>query len=101
MWFEVGDFLRTKRCFEQKKTGRCGCRAQPKNACGIATAMAESADNMGLGRPANHTPDEIYKLVAWKRCGKSRRGRSCNHKACIRAERIVDWLATQTTQKAA
>jgi len=95
-WFAVADFLRTKRCFEAKKTGQCNCRAKPKNACGIATAMAESADNLGLGRIAVHSPQEIYKLVAWKRCGPSRRGGNCDHRMCILATELAEWIGTQT-----
>lgn len=89
-WLEVADFLLTKRCFEAKKTGNCNCRALPKRACTVAQEMAASCNNMADRCLASHTPEDIYKLVSWKRCGLSRRGRSCNHKACIWAERLLD-----------
>ena len=93
-WTRVADFLLTKRCFEAKKTGRCNCRAKIKNACGIAKSMAESAEQYALSLTADHSIAEIYRLVAWKRCGQSRGGKKCNHRGCIEAENCLLFLAS-------
>lgn len=91
-WLTVADFLRTKRCHEAKRTGVCGCRAKPKNACGVATEMAEACEELDSGRNGSRTPEDIAKLVRWKACGTSRRGGECQHRVCMKAEELAAWI---------
>lgn len=96
-WLTVADRAQTKKCDESRKYGRCNCGSGRKaNPCEKLEVIRQSAVNLDIGEPAELTVHEIQKWASYQTCAKSRDSRSCNHKACLLGEQIVDWLAEQT-----
>ncbi len=91
-WLDVADFLRSKRCFEARRTGSCNCGRGKRNACATATRMARSCVALDLNEPGEDGPEAILKVIVSKSCGLSKQGRECNHRGCMRSEHLAAWI---------
>lgn len=91
-WGAVADFAHDRMCDERRKYGRCNCKSRGKNPCFIAAQMEAAATAIMLEETSAIDPASIAKWVRSRTCGKSKSCQGCNHKGCIRAEEIVQWI---------
>lgn len=96
-WATIADRAQIKKCNEARKYERCNCGSGRKeNPCDKLEIIRQACVNLSIGESADMTIDEIKKWASYQICAKSRADRSCNHKACVIGEKIVDWLETTT-----
>jgi hypothetical protein len=94
-WNDVAEWCRGHTCFERQRTGLCSCKG--KQACFIGQSLADEAERLASGE--NGDTEAIAKFIARKTCHASRNGRACNHRGCIRAERIHAWVCETLKHK--
>lgn len=94
-WDTVYDWLRRHTCYEAQHTGTCSCPACKRTRAAMNTIIAFS-----IGTPTTGTIAQVIAVVHSKRCFKSQAGHHCNHKGCVTAEQVIEFLS-QTERKAA
>ena len=100
-WNLVEQWAQDKQCFEAQRYGRCNCRSRKGNPCERHQAVQQACQAISEGQASKLTLEEILKHVGNYRCNESRWGKHCNHRGCIRAEEIIDWLTELLQQQEA
>jgi hypothetical protein len=94
-WSIVAAWCLEHICFERQRCGVCGCKG--RRACRIGQELAQQCEALHAGTGTVEDMQAVLKFVKGKACGLSRGGKECNHRGCIRSERIQAWIADEVT----
>ncbi len=107
-WLAVADFVKSKTCDENRRYGRCCCRTRGKravNPCAHAntiTATAEALDSLSFDdadiSALSGDMDSVRRWVVKHTCYASQQGQPCQHRGCMHAETLLDWIDSQRPQ---
>jgi hypothetical protein len=92
-WAGVGDWIHQHICWTHQHSGSCHHKS-----CKAAVLLEQAAYDLDLGGESEYSPADFAKFVRQKQCHGFH---SCNHRGCINAEMVKDWLAAQEKKKAA
>jgi hypothetical protein len=90
-WNDVAVWCLEHICFERQRCGSCGCKG--RKACYNGQTLAQTCERLERDGGTVQDMESVLKFVRSKCCGMSRSGQECNHRGCIRAERVVGWIA--------
>ncbi len=100
-WWVMSDWFEQKTCRQHRYDGACYClsgrKGHKRNPCKRTQAVADACKELAQGERPSIDLDEIETRAGHHRCKYSR----CNHKGCIEADVVLDWLATYRRQQAA
>jgi|WetSurMetagenome_2_1015567.scaffolds.fasta_scaffold340176_1 hypothetical protein len=87
-WFVISDWFEQKTCKPHRQYGGCCCCNRRGNPCERTQNVADACKALGFEEQPGVDLDEIIVRAKHHKCKTP----NCNHRACIEAERVIEWL---------